>query len=100
LACQKVKVEHKHPSGFLQPFPIPEWKWEVVKMEFITKLPRNNKQHDSIMVVVENITKDAHFILVKITHKETNIANIYLKEITKLHGMPKTIVSDRDPNFT
>jgi hypothetical protein len=54
LECQKVKTEHKHPVGLLQPFPIPEWKWEVVTIDFITKLPRTVKQHDSIMVVVEN----------------------------------------------
>jgi hypothetical protein len=49
LECQKVKAEHRHPNGLLQPFPIPEWKWEVVSMDFITKFPRTSKQHDSIM---------------------------------------------------
>jgi hypothetical protein len=73
LECQKVKVEHRHPTGLLQPLPIPEWKWEVVKMDFITKLPRPNKQHDSTMVVVDNLTKAAHFILVKLIHKEANM---------------------------
>jgi hypothetical protein len=65
LECQKVKVEHRHPTGFLQPFPIPEWKWEVVTMDFITKLPRTVKKHDSIMVVVDKLTKASHFIPVK-----------------------------------
>jgi hypothetical protein len=100
LACQKVKAEHRHPTGLLQPLPIPEWKWEVVTMDFITKLPRTNKQHDSIMVVVDKLTKAAHFIPVKFTHKEANIDDIYLKEIARLHGIPKTIVSDRDPKFS
>jgi hypothetical protein len=100
LECQKVKVEHRHPTGLLQPFPIPEWKWEVVTMDFITKLPRTAKQHDSIMVVVDKLTKVAHFIPVKSTHKETNIVDIYMREIARLHGVPKTIVSDRDPKFT
>jgi transposase InsO family protein len=100
LECQKVKAEHRHPAGLLQPFPIPEWKWEVVTMEFITKLPRTSKQHDSIMVVVDKLTKAAHFIPVKITHKEANIVDIYLKEVARLHGIPKMIVSDRDPKFT
>jgi hypothetical protein len=58
------------------------------------------KQYDSIMVVVEKLTKDAHFIPIKITHKATNIAEIYMKEVVMLHGVPKTIVSDRDPMFT
>ena len=62
LECQKVKDEHRHPAELLQPLPIPEWKWEVVTMDFITKLPRTNKQHDSIMVVVDKLTKAAHFI--------------------------------------
>jgi hypothetical protein len=80
-ACQKVKDEHRHPASLLHPFPIPEWKWEVVTMDCITKLPRTRKKHDFIMVVVDNLTKDAQFILVKITHKEANIDDIYMKEI-------------------
>jgi hypothetical protein len=66
----------------------------------ITKFPITTKQHDSIMVVVDKLTKDAHFILVKIVHKAANIVDIYMREIVKLHGVPKTIVSDRDPKFT
>jgi hypothetical protein len=60
-----------HPVGFLQPLPIPEWKWEVVTMDCITKQPKKNKQHDYIMVVVDNLTKVAHFIPLNLTHKET-----------------------------
>ena len=60
LECQKVKVEHRHPTSFLYPLPIPEWKWEFLTMDFITKLPRKNKEHDSIMVVVDKLTKVAH----------------------------------------
>jgi hypothetical protein len=69
-------------------------------MDFITKLPKTNKQHDSIMVVVDKLTKSTHFILVRLTHKETNIVDIYVGEIAQLHGIPKTIFSDRDPKFT
>jgi hypothetical protein len=100
LECQKVKDEHRHPVHLLQPLPIPKWKWEVVTLDFITKLPRTNKQHDFIMVVVDKLTKAAHFIPVKLTHKETNIVDVYMREIVRLHGIPKTILSDRDPNFT
>jgi hypothetical protein len=57
MECQKVKAEHRHPTGLLQPLPIPEWKWEVVTMDFITGFPRTDKQHDSIMVVVDKLTK-------------------------------------------
>jgi hypothetical protein len=81
LEFQKVKDEHRHPTRLLHPIPIPKWKWEVVTMDFITKLPKTNKQHDSIMVVVDKLTKSTHFILVKLTHKETNVADIYMKEI-------------------
>lgn len=100
MECQKVKVEHRHPTGLLQPLPIPEWKWEVVTIDFITKLPRSSRQHDSIMVVVDKLTKAAHFVPVKSTHKATNIAEIYMKEIARLHGVPKAIVSNRDSKFT
>jgi hypothetical protein len=64
-------------------------------MDFITKLPIIVKQHDSIMVVVDKLTKETHFILVKKTHKETTLAKIYIKYFAKLHRVPKTIISDR-----
>jgi len=92
--CQLVKAEHQHPSGFLQPFPIPEWKWEVISMYFITRLSKSKKQNDSIFVVIDKLSKAAHFILVKSTYKVMNIANIFLKEILRLHGIPKAIISD------
>jgi hypothetical protein len=79
---------------------IPKWKSELVTIDFIIELPRTMKQHDSIMVVVDKLTKVAHFVQVKSTHKATNIANIYMREIVKLHGVPKEIVSDRDLKFT
>lgn len=100
MECEIEKVEHRHPAGLLQPLPIPKWKWEVVTIDFITKLPRSRSQHDSIMVVVDKLTKAAHFVLVKSTHKAGNIAEIYMKEIARLHGIAKAIVSDRDSKFT
>jgi hypothetical protein len=96
----KSKDKHRHPTGLLQPFPILEWKWEVFSVDFIAKFPRTVKQHDSIMVVVDKLTKATHFIQVKTTHKETNIVDIYMREVSRLHGVPKAIVSDRDPKFT
>ena len=69
-------------------------------MDFITGLPMTWRQHDSIMVVVEKLTKAAHFIPVKSTHKTDDIAKIFMKDIFKLHGFPKAIVSDRDVKFT
>jgi hypothetical protein len=65
----------------LQPLPIPEWKWEMVTMDFITGLPKTRKHHDSIMVVVDKLTKVSHFIPMNLTHKETNVVDIYMREI-------------------
>ena len=97
---QLVKAEHQHPLGLLQPFPIPEWKWEVISMDFITRLPKIKKQNDSIFVVIDKILKAAHFIPMKSTYKAMNIADIFLKEIFRLHGIPKAIISVRDVKFT
>jgi hypothetical protein len=80
--------------------PIPEWKWEVITMDFITKLPRTSKQHDSTTVVVDKLTKAAYFIPVKSMHKVTNIVDISMRKVVRLHGVPKTIVFDIDPKFT
>jgi hypothetical protein len=99
LECQKVKAENRHPSGILQPLAILEWKWEGVTMNFITKFPRKTKQHDSIMVVVDKLTKAAHFILLKLTHKEANITDIYMREISRLHGVPKKLCFTKIPNL-
>jgi len=74
--------------------------WEVVLVDFITKIPRIVKKHDSIMVVVEKLTKEEHFILVKTTHKETNIADMYMREVARIHGVPKKIISTIEPKFT
>ena len=99
MKFQQVKVEHQHPTGSLQPLPVPEWKWEVISLDFITEFPMTWRQHDSIMVVVDKLTKAAHFIPVKSTHKTDDITKMFMKEIFKLHGFPKAIVSDRDVKF-
>ena len=99
IDCQQVKAEHQHPTGLLQPLPIPNWKWEIISLDFITGLPKNQKQNDSIMVVVYKLSNSTHFIHVKKTHKAANIANIIMKEIFRLHGILKVIISDRDPKL-
>jgi hypothetical protein len=81
MECQKVKAKHRHRAGLLQHLPIPEWKWEVPTMDFITGLPRIAKLHDSIMVVVDKLTKSAHFIPLKNTHKATDVVDIFMKEV-------------------
>ena len=99
IECQQVKAKHQHLAGRLQPLPIPNWKWEVILLDFITGLPKNKKQNDSIMVVVDKLSKETHFICVKTTHKAANIADIFMKEIFRLHGILKVTIFDRDPKF-
>lgn len=100
LECQQIKAEHQHPAGLLQPLPIPEWKWETISMDFITRLPRTRKKNDSIMVVVDKLSKASHFIHVQSTYKAVQIAHIFMQNVFKLHGLPKTIISDHDVKFT
>jgi hypothetical protein len=68
-------------------------------MDFIMGLTITNEQHGAIMVVVDKLTEVSHFVHTKTTHKTTNIFDIYMKEVAHLHGVPKIIVSDRDPNL-
>ena len=98
--CQQVKVEHQRPCGLAQNFEIPEWKWEMINMDFITGLPRSRKQHDSIWVIVDRMTKSAHFFAVKTTDTAEDYARLYIREIVKLHGVPLSIISDRGTQFT
>ena len=78
--CQQVKNEHHHPAGLLQPLPIPSWKWEIISLDFVTGLPRNQNLNDSIMVVVDKLSKPTHFIPVKITYKAANTDDIFFKK--------------------
>ena len=79
--CQQVKTKHQHPAGLLQPLPIPSWKWEIISLDFVTGLPKNQNLNDSIMVVVDKLSKATHFIPVKNTYKASYIADIFLKQI-------------------
>ena len=74
MGCQEVKAEHQHPTSLLQPLPIPEWKWEAISLYFVTGFPLTQKQHDSIMVLVDKLSTSAHFIPVKSTFKAINVA--------------------------
>ena len=98
--CSRVKAEHQKPAGLLQPLPVPDWKWEQIGMDFITGLPRTRSVYDSIWVIVERLTKVAHFVPVKTTYTSAKLADIYMKRIVCLHGVPKKIVSDRGTQFT
>jgi hypothetical protein len=98
--CQRVKAEHQRPARLLHPLKIPEWKWEEIGMDFIVGLPRTSAGYDYIWVIVDRLTKVAHFILVKTTYSGAKLAELYMAWIVCLHGVPKKIVSDRGSQFT
>ena len=98
--CQQVKGSHENTARLLQPLEIPKWKWEQISMDFNDGLPRSRRGNDGIWVLVDQLTKSAHFIPVKLTRTATSLASLYVKEIVRLHGIPRSIVSDRDPIFT
>lgn len=100
LTCQQVKAEHQRPAGLLQPLPVAEWKWEHITMDFVTGLPRSQRGHDAVWVIVDRFTKTAHFLPIRATDGAEALSKLYIEEIVKLHGVPVTIVSDRDPRFT
>ncbi|KAD2805861.1 hypothetical protein E3N88_39238 [Mikania micrantha] len=95
-----VKAEHQRPSGLLQQPEIPMWKWEQISMDFITKLPRTSHSHDSIWVIVDRLTKSAHFIPIREDNSMDRLAKLYINEIVSRHGIPISIISDRDSRFT
>jgi len=94
-----VKVEHKHPTGLLQTHLILELKWEVISMDFIVGFPLTTMIHDSTFVVIDTLTKNAHFIPVHTTHQAPDIARIFVNEIVRLHGVPRKIIYDRGSIF-
>jgi hypothetical protein len=97
--CQRIKASHLTVSGTLQPLPIPSWKWEDISMDFIVGLPQTSQKHDSIWVIIDRLTKTAHFLSVHTTYTAKKYAEIYLDQIIRLHGVPKTIISDRGVQF-
>jgi hypothetical protein len=98
--CHRVKAEHQKPARLLQPLKVPEWKWEEIGMDFIVGLPRTPVGYDSIWIIVDRLTKVAHFIPIKTTHSGARLAELYMSRIVCLHGVPKRIVSDRGTQFT
>jgi hypothetical protein len=98
--CQQVKAEHQRPIGPLQSLEILMWKWEEIAMDFLVGLPRTQAGYDVIWVIVDRLTKAAHFIPIKMKYSLEKLAELCLQEIVRLHGIPKLIVSDRDSRFT
>jgi hypothetical protein len=97
--CHRMKASHLKSAGVLQPLSIPTWKWDDISMDFIVGLPLTSRKKDSIWVIVDRLTKTAHFIVVHTTYSVQHYAELYIDQIVRLHGIPKTIVSDRGTQF-
>ncbi|GJV39348.1 putative reverse transcriptase domain-containing protein [Tanacetum coccineum] len=100
LTCARVKAEHQRPSGLLVQPAIPEWKWDNITMDFITKLPRSSQGFDTIWVIVDRLTKSAHFLPIRENDPLDKLARLYLNRIVARHGIPASIICDRDGRFT
>ncbi|GJY81069.1 putative reverse transcriptase domain-containing protein [Tanacetum coccineum] len=100
LTCSRVKAECQKPSGLLVQPKTSMWKWERITMDFVTKLPKTSTGHDAIWVIVDRLTKSAHFIPIRATDSMETLTRLYIKEIISRHGIPISIISDCDSHFT
>ncbi|GJR59817.1 putative reverse transcriptase domain-containing protein [Tanacetum coccineum] len=100
LTCAKVKIEYKKPSGLLVQPEIPQWKWENITMDFVTKLPKTAAGQDTIWVIIDHLTKSAHFLPMREVETLEKLTRQYLKEVVSKHGVPVSIISNRDGKFT
>jgi hypothetical protein len=97
--CQQVKAKHQRPAGTLKPLLIPKWKWDEITMDFILGLPKTPTGEDSTWVVVDRLTKSAHFIPIKVKDPMDRLARLYVQNVVHLHGVPSAIILDRDSRF-
>ncbi|GJW06061.1 putative reverse transcriptase domain-containing protein [Tanacetum coccineum] len=95
-----VKAEHQRPSGLLQQPEIAKWKWDRIAMDFVTKLLRTSSEHDSIWVIMDRLTKSAHFLPMRENYKMDRLVRLYLNEIIARHGVSISIIFDHDGRFT
>ncbi|XP_059650799.1 uncharacterized protein LOC132296634 [Cornus florida] len=100
LVVPTVKAEHQKPAGLLQPLPVAQWKWECIAMDFVTGLPRSPRGNESVWVIIDRLTKTAHFLPVKVIDSAEALGRLYVREIVRLHGVLLSIVLDRDAKFT
>ncbi|GKF58699.1 putative reverse transcriptase domain-containing protein, partial [Tanacetum coccineum] len=100
LTCAKVKIEYQKPSGLLVQPEIPQWKWENITMDFVTKLPNTATDQDTICVIVDRLTKSAHFLPMREDDTLEKLTRQYLKEVVSRHGVPILFIFDRDGKFT
>ncbi|GKE51437.1 putative reverse transcriptase domain, ribonuclease H-like domain, aspartic peptidase domain protein [Tanacetum coccineum] len=99
LTCLRVNAEHQKPSGLLVQPEIPKWKWDNITMDFVTKLPKIANGCDAIWVKVDRLTKSVHFLSMKETDPIDKLARLYIKEVVTRHGVPISIICDRDLRF-
>ncbi|GJS93863.1 putative reverse transcriptase domain-containing protein [Tanacetum coccineum] len=99
LTCAKVKAKHHRPSGLLVQPEIPQWKWDNITMDFVTKLPKSSQGYDTIWVIVDRLTKSAIFMPMREIDPMDKLARMYLKEVVTKHGIHVSIICDRDPRF-
>jgi hypothetical protein len=97
--CQQAKSEHVKLPGLLQPLPVPSQAWQSVSMDFIEGLPKSNS-YDVLLVVIDKFSKYAHLIPMSHPYSALQVAQVYLNNVYKLHGLPQSIISDRDRVFT
>jgi hypothetical protein len=97
--CQKVKADYMKPGGLLPLLSIVEWKWDDISMDFIVGLPMTARKFDLIWVIMDRLSKSAHFIPINTNYKVQKYAEIYIARVLCLHGVPKTIISDRGSQF-
>ncbi|GJR34044.1 putative reverse transcriptase domain-containing protein [Tanacetum coccineum] len=100
LTCAKVKAEHQKPSGLLVQLDIPKWKWEKITMDFVTRLPKTANGYDTIWEIIDRLTKFAHFLPMRENDPMEKLMKVYMKEVVTRHGVPVSIISDRDGRFT
>ncbi|GJW63178.1 putative reverse transcriptase domain-containing protein [Tanacetum coccineum] len=100
LTCAKVKIEYQKPSGLLFQPEIPQWKWENITMDFVTKLPKTTTGQDAIWVIVDRLTKSDHFLPMREDDMLEKLTRQYLKEVVSRHGVPVSIISDHNGRFT
>jgi hypothetical protein len=99
-ACQRNKPSQQAPMGLMRPLPIPSRPWQQVSMDLITALPRSRAGNDAIVVFVDKLTKMVHYVATTTNVTAPRLATIFLREVVRLHGVPESILSDRDPRFT
>ncbi|GJP45038.1 hypothetical protein CLOM_g4438 [Closterium sp. NIES-68] len=98
--CQRMKSSHQRPTGLLQPLEPPQRPWQHVTMDFVTGLPAGPSGNDAVLVVVDRLTKMAHFAPCRTTITAEETARLFISTVVRLHGIPAAIISDQDPKFT